>query len=163
MTDELALIKKTFRYCPDTNVLERWHLRRKEWTIVENTPNCNGYCQVWAVDRNLYYHRIVFALTHGYLPEYIDHIDQDKQNNHPSNLREVSHSENHRNAPMRSDNTSGVTGVYWHKQCKKWTVRITVNQKETYLGLFDNLACAVAVRKAAEAERGFTKNHGRSA
>lgn len=24
-------------------------------------------------------HRIVFALVHGYLPNYVDHIDRDKQ------------------------------------------------------------------------------------
>lgn len=56
-------------------------------------------------------HRIVFALTHGYLPKYIDHIDRDKTNNAPDNLRACTQQENTRNCGLRKHSTTGVKGV----------------------------------------------------
>jgi len=56
-------------------------------------------------------HRIVFALVHGYLPRYVDHIDRDKANNDISNLREVTNTENCRNTPLRPHSTTKVKGV----------------------------------------------------
>ena len=47
-------------------------------------------------------HLVVFALVHGKWPTHeIDHIDRCKTNNSPSNLRDVPHSENMRNLPVR--------------------------------------------------------------
>lgn len=43
-------------------------------------------------------HRAVFALAHGRWPEHeIDHIDRDRANNRPANLRDVPHAVNMRN------------------------------------------------------------------
>ncbi len=56
-------------------------------------------------------HRIVFILTHGYVPKYIDHVDRDKTNNHPDNLREVTNTENCRNTELRKHSTTGAKGV----------------------------------------------------
>lgn len=56
-------------------------------------------------------HRIVFALTHNYLPNYVDHIDRDKTNNNPSNLRSVTNAENGRNTNLRKHSTTKVQGV----------------------------------------------------
>ena len=49
-----------------------------------------------------------------------------------------------------SNNTSGVTGVDWHKGWKKWRVRITVNHKTISLGAFDSMDDAIKARKEAE-------------
>lgn len=43
---------------------------------------------------------------------FIDHIDRDTTNNRPDNLRSASRAENARNAKRRSDNTSGIKGLY---------------------------------------------------
>ena len=56
-------------------------------------------------------HRIVFALTHNYLPNYVDHIDRDKTNNNPNNLRSVTNAENGRNTNLRKHSTTKVQGV----------------------------------------------------
>ena len=43
-------------------------------------------------------HCLVWEAFYGYLPDYIDHIDGNKENNALTNLREVSQSENMKNA-----------------------------------------------------------------
>ena len=57
--------------------------------------------------------RIIYQMTYGDLtPEHeIDHIDCDKMNNLPGNLRKVEKVVNARNRPKLFSNTSGVQGV----------------------------------------------------
>ena len=62
---------------------------------------------------------------------------------------------------MLSSNTSGVTGVYWHKGANKWVSRITSGGEHVYLGSFSWLDDAVAARKAAELDHLYHENHGR--
>ena len=49
-----------------------------------------------------------------------------------------------------SNNTSGITGVYWKKDRNKWGARIVVNGKCIYLGYFANKEDAIKIRKEAE-------------
>lgn len=61
---------------------------------------------------------------------HVDHIDGNKLNNHISNLRMVTHQQNH-------FNRTTAKGYYWHKPAKKWMAYIKVNGKNKYLGLFN--------------------------
>lgn len=54
------------------------------------------------------------------------------------------------NRSMRSDNTSGVTGVYWCKSRNKWNAEIRINSKKINLGYFINKEDAIKARKRAE-------------
>lgn len=65
-----------------------------------------------------------------------DHEDRNELNNRKYNLRKCTHQENCQNRGMYSNNTSGITGVYWAKSLQKWTVRIQINGKNTNLGYF---------------------------
>ena len=80
----------------------------------------------------------------------VDHIDNDKLNNRMSNLRKCSSKENKRNCPVRCDNKSGVTGVYWRDDSKKWRVYIKYEDKKTNIGHFDNKDDAIRARVQAE-------------
>lgn len=51
---------------------------------------------------------------------------------------------------VRSDNTSGVKGIYWNKRQKNWVVRIGFKGKRYYVGAFKDLEDAKAARKEAE-------------
>lgn len=93
----------------------------------------------------------------------IDHINGNTQDNRLINLREVSHSENVKNARRRNDNTSGVSGVHWEKRRNKWRAYIKVANRRKYLGYFENFTDAVAARRAAEKLYNFHPNHGRAA
>lgn len=95
--------------------------------------------------------------------EEIDHISGDKLNDHPSNLRLVSHSLNTRNAAMRRDNSSGFTGVYYDKNTNTFISSINANKKRRFLGRFPNALTAHLARQAyieAHPELGFTTRHG---
>jgi hypothetical protein len=63
-------------------------------------------------------------MFNGPIPDgmFIDHFDQDRQNNKISNLRLVTRSENNSNKGKYDNNTSGVNGVYKivHKNHTHW-------------------------------------------
>ena len=71
-------------------------------------------------------------------------------NNCRSNLRRATQAENVKNKSKQKNNASGVTGVGWVKKLSKWRARITFNEKEIYLGVFDNKMDAIRERLKAE-------------
>lgn len=128
----------------------------------EYTYGCGKKYWLIRVDGKMYQaHRLAWLVTHGeFPPEQIDHIDGNGLNNRLENLRAVSDSENKRNLRKYSNNTSGVSGVIWHKASQKWLAQIKVNRKNIHLGSFIDKSEAVAARKAAEAKYNFHENHG---
>lgn len=122
-----------------------------------------GYKRGCIFARYLFAHRVLFAMAHNTWPVEVDHINGDRLDNRLVNLRAVSTQQNRMNAQRMSRNTSGVTGVHWHRTHDKWCAKITVSGKTTNLGLFDDFSDAVAARSIAESEFGFHKNHGRHA
>jgi|SRR5690554_317554 len=94
-------------------------------------------------------------------PRHIDHIDGDPKNNRLSNLRAVDNAINSKNRKMRSDNTTGVTGVQRSKGKWRWKARIADNENDITLGHFDDFFEAVCVRRSAEIRLGYTSRHGR--
>lgn len=91
-------------------------------------------------------HRLIMGANKN---EYVDHINHNKYDNRKSNLRIVSRSQNSMNIGRRKNNTSGVTGVYLQKN-GKWIARITANNKNIYLGIFENKEEAIISRHKAE-------------
>ena len=55
-----------------------------------------------------------------------------------------------RDRKTRSDNTSGVRGVYYIQRAKRWVAQITFRGKTTYLGCFENKEDAIEARLKAE-------------
>jgi hypothetical protein len=103
--------------------------------------------------------RLIFLMLNGYLPEVVDHIDRDRQNDKRENLRASNYQKNQYNTKLRKDNRSGTKGVTWDNRNSKWTVNITFNKKQKYLGRYDDLELAVLV--ANEAREKFHGKHAR--
>lgn len=80
----------------------------------------------------------------------VDHINHRKYDNRKFNLRTASRSQNNMNVGLKSNNTSGVTGVRWNKNRNKWESYIVINKKYIYLGLFKEFEDAVKARRKAE-------------
>jgi hypothetical protein len=76
----------------------------------------------------------------------VDHKDNNRTNNHISNLRFVTNKENSQNSKLRLDNTSNVKGVCWYKKAKKWQARIMIDGISVHIGYFDNLEDAKIAR-----------------
>lgn len=110
-----------------------------------------GYLQTRIGKKTYKIHRLIWLYVYGYFPETeIDHIDRDRLNNKIENLREASSQCNARNRKERSDNTSGVKGVYWCKRGSRWSVYICISQKKRFVGYYQDYADAVSARFAAE-------------
>lgn len=80
----------------------------------------------------------------------IDHKMHNKKDNRKSQLRICTTQKNNMNRSVSKNNTSGVTGVGWHKKNNKWEAKIKINKKLLYLGQFDKFEDAVKARKKAE-------------
>ena len=92
--------------------------------------------------RFLYMHQLIFPVK--VKGNYVDHINHNRLDNRKENLREVNNSENQFNS-----HKTVVAGVGFHKLSQKWRARITVNQREIYLGLFDTKEEAIEARRKA--------------
>jgi hypothetical protein len=120
----------------------------------------NGYIRIMVDGKSYRAHRIAFAFEYGYFPKEIDHKNRNKSDNRIKNLREATPQENSKNKSMSSRNTSGVTGVGWHKGTGKWHARITVDGKLIHLGLYDHIFKAVQARSEANRKYGYYRGHG---
>ena len=145
---ELAqdLVRELFDYA-DGKLLWKQKLNRS--VVVGSKAGCVnnlGY-EVITINGSKYKaHRLVFLWHHGYLPEYIDHIDGNPANNRIENLRECSLSQNQWNRKVCKNNTSGYKGVWFSKQTNKWQVEVHSEGRKYYGGLF---ADAESANKAA--------------
>lgn len=82
----------------------------------------------------------------------IDHIDRNRLNNQKANLRPADYFINGGNRSLNKNNTSGFSGVYWHKNTKKWQVFVSRNNKIIYLGLFNDKDHAIKARLSFEGQ-----------
>lgn len=106
-------------------------------------------------------HRLAWLYMTGSDPlDQIDHEDGNGENNRLSNLCEATNLSNAKNRRLRSDNSSGVTGVRFDKRKRKFIATIKDTEKIKYIGQYDTLEQAAQARKAEEVRLGYHKNHG---
>lgn len=93
-------------------------------------------------------HRVIM----GYPDCSVDHIhgEQSRNDNRKENLRLATVSQNAMNIGLKTNNTSGYTGVSWDKSKNKWKAQIGINNKMINLGRFSNLEDAIYARQEAE-------------
>lgn len=124
--------------------------------------NGHGYPYGTVCKHKLVAHRVIWAIVTGSWPtKQIDHINGDRTDNRFENIRDVSRSENLRNMALPKSNTSGVMGVHWFKNAKRWSANIRVSGKSKHLGYFDTKEEAAKARAIAERKYGYHPNHGR--
>jgi len=119
------------------------HVPRSKGRTFGCTDN-NGYVQHTINSRSFNIHELIARAFLGSRPRNydVDHIDGDKLNNAPSNLRYVTHSQNLRGSRKITGN-SQYRGVFWPTGRKKCRVTIIncVNggsTKRYELGYFDD-------------------------
>jgi len=100
-------------------------------------------------------HRMVYLWNHGYLPEIIDHIDGNRENNKIENLREATQQQNCLNSKHRVTSKSPYKNVYLQSPTKNaewkrnWVVSLMVDKKRKYVGSFEDLELADLVANEA--------------
>lgn len=122
----------------------------------------NGYRIIGIGPQKWLAHRLAWLIIHGVLPNEIDHIDGNRDNNRITNFRDTTRAQNLKNQKRKINNKSGVTGVCWNKTRKRWTAQIRVDYIFKALGAFDTIEAAITARHAAEKLYGFHPNHGRA-
>jgi len=133
--EELLLL---LRYDPQTGRF-KWitpgNGYKKDWFLGTLEPH--GYRTIRVLDRKYYAHRLAWFYNHGKWPvAEIDHINGERSDNRLCNLREAFRSQQLQNASLRKDNTSGVKGVVWHSDIRKWVARIHVDGKAVHIGCY---------------------------
>ena len=149
-----ARLKELLDYNPDTGVFT-WRVSRGSVKSgsVAGSENSEGYLQIRIYGKPYRAHRLAWLYTHGEFPTgQLDHINRVRTDNRISNLRAATNAENTQNRSKRSDNTSGVIGVSWHKRIGKWLAHIKLNGRLKHLGYYGTIEEAAAARAAAKAK-----------
>jgi hypothetical protein len=123
------------------------------------TVSVRGYYEGSILDVRTYAHQIVFCMSNGYFPAEIDHINGNKLDNRPPNLRGADRQTQMKNRRRSSNNTSGCTGVVYLRGRNRWLARIVSDGRTTYLGKFREKEHAIVARKQAEKNFNFGPNH----
>lgn len=159
-------LKEFIHYNPETGEFS-WigaHISRRKKNKTGSicvSKSGNQYLKIWIFGKHLAAHRLAFLYMTGTLPkDNVDHINGNGLDNRWCNLRDVSYSDNSRNAKRFITNTSGHTGVYWEISAKKWRARIYLDGKLKDLGCFEHIENAVLARKNANLMYGYHENHG---
>lgn len=94
----------------------------------------SGYAfrTTWPDNKGVYMHRSILNAKEG---EEVDHINGNKLDNQRNNIRLCSRSQNMANRTSK--------GMSWRKDRNRWKVRINVEKKEIYIGLYKTRVEAV--------------------
>lgn len=85
----------------------------------------------------------------------VDHINGDTLDNRKNNLRICLHKENCKNQKIRKNNTSGIKGVYFSTEKRKWYSKIMLEYKTIHLGYF--LTKQQALKERVKKEKEYFK------
>ncbi len=111
----------------------------------------NGYAQATIKNKRIRMHRYIMQLHYKNIGrKNIDHINHNTLDNRKSNLRICNTNQNNENRKLQRNNTSKITGVYWHSQNNNWIAKININGKSKHLGSFNNKEDAIKCRLEAE-------------
>jgi len=126
--------------------MKKIQLTQNKYTIVDdedyiklnkwNWHILKGKHTHYAVRRSMIMHREIMNCPNN---KQVDHINGNGLDNRKENLRICNQSQNNANMRISKRNTSGYKGVSWHKECKKWRVRIQINSKMIELGRFSDI------------------------
>lgn len=136
--------------------------RRRKNSLMQ-TRDTAGYIILRIEGKNHKAHRVAWHLEKGEDPGKfeVDHINGNKIDNRIVNLRLSTRGQNRANSTHNKGSKSGIKGVYWCKNQKKWRAQITTNKKVIKLGSFtDPFEAHMAYREAAVKYHGEFANFG---
>lgn len=105
-------------------------------------------------------HRMAFVYMGLDIPDQVDHINHDRDDNRWGNLRIATQNINMGNKKIYKNNKSGFHGVYWRADRKMWVSSVQFRKKRVNLGQYAEKQDAINAVEIAHKEYGFHENHG---
>jgi len=99
----------------------------------------SGYTKIILMGQFVLAHRLAWALFFGDIPNEIDHVNGDRNDNRLCNLRAATRSQNMHNVKTKRTSSSGVKNVQWDESSSKWRVRVRVNGVRHHVGRFSGI------------------------
>ena len=138
-------------------VNNKYHKSSEVGSVFKGSLDGKGYRQIKILGSRILEHHMVWYLHTGTWPNQpLDHIDGDKTNNPPDNLRLTTHQENMKSYQKRRDSSSKWRGVSWYKENCKWRSCIQVDGKKRFLGYFTCQKEAALAYNYAAIKHGFS-------
>ena len=104
----------------------------EKWNERSDTPTDRGYIRLHIGGKKYFVHRLIMMAFVGDSYQAVDHINRIKTDNRFENLRYCTRCENNLNRDFM-ENAKG-----YNRHRNKWMARISINNKDKYLGCFDN-------------------------
>lgn len=156
-------IRSIFHCDPDTGVVtrlrvvasdNRWGTLQRVGEEVGHFAPEEGYWRVRiaGVRRTFKRAEINWVYFKGEWPPegmIVDHENRVRSDDSIGNLRLATRAQNQRNCARPKNNTSGVKGVTWCKQTRKWMAYIKVDGKSMHLGRYEKKSQAASARELA--------------
>ena len=118
-------------------------VKSRKWYL-----NSNGYAMSYSFNEHVLLHRFITSASSDVV---VDHINRDKLDCRSENLRFCTSSNNSMNSSMKSNNTSGVIGVWLDTRFNPtWVAEIFADGKKISLGRSKYKSKAIKLRKDAE-------------
>ena len=138
----IDFLKAIFFLDKDTGDLF-WKVKLARSIKVGKLAGCikpTGYKSVNILGTTYWQHRVVYSMYYDVelnSNEQIDHVNQNKSDNSPKNLRVATPSQNQHNKKIQKNNTSGHKGICYDKKRNKWRCYVNVDGKKHSLGRFE--------------------------
>ncbi len=148
------ILKENLSYDPATGDFIRIkRVRGRQYTGIAGTIFSDGYRQIQVEGVRKTASHLAWLYVYGEYPDgWIDHINGIRDDNRISNLRVATPFENAQNQGIPKHNSSGIVGVRWNEQVRKWSAQISVKSKNIFIGYFKNKDDAVKARQEAKAK-----------
>lgn len=148
-------VNEVLSYEPSTGIF-RWKVKVSDRAPVGKRAGGYAASRHWRIRIDGHYymaHRLAWLLMTGAWPEFeVDHENRIRDDNRWVNLRPATHSQNHANCGLRSDNTTGFKGVQFCKQKQKYIAIAVKDGKRHHAGLHATADAASAAYEAKAKE-----------
>lgn len=131
---DMEKAKTRLRYDPQTG--DFFWLDGPRAGLIAGCTFSNGYRNLTIDGKMVGAHRVAWYFVYGYMPKQIDHINGNPADNRLVNLRESTQSQNKQNSRTKRGTKSGLKGICYSKDHKKWRAMIGPRGAVRHLGYF---------------------------